>query len=278
MLISGSIGITILENNNKIIILLADDHSNTVYCDNNSLDYHIDIKDFLKKELDNEQQILLEEIPRDGFNLQELWPNSPHTQNLKNLFLNNKEINGIDIRPYLLPFSWDNLEIDSTPELSEYSIIKYISKLNDFFKLEGDFYNNIFYPIMKKVIIYNNGLGKNLIHIKDKFIKLRKEIYQLDKPIKYYFNNKRYILEEISNICDEIMEFNTLLNVFTTNKKSIIHAGLFHSFNMLTWLINSYNFKVLYKNGINQFPPNESRNDIKACVYVPINVPSNNKS
>ena len=31
MLISGNIGITILENNNKIIILLADDHSNTKY-------------------------------------------------------------------------------------------------------------------------------------------------------------------------------------------------------------------------------------------------------
>ena len=159
MLISGNIGITILENNNKIIILLADDHSNTKYCDSNSLDYHIDIKDFLKKALDSEQQILLEEIPRDGFNLQELWPNSPHTQNLKTLFLDNIDINGIDIRPYLIPFSWENLETDTSPELRNYSIIKYINKLNEFFKLEGNFYNKIFYPIMKKVIIYNNGLG-----------------------------------------------------------------------------------------------------------------------
>ena len=278
MLISGNIGITILENNNKIIILLADDHSNTKYCDSSSLDYHINIEDFLKKALDSEQQILLEEIPRDGFNLQELWPNSPHTQNLKTLFLDNIDINGIDIRPYLIPFSWENLETDTSPELRNYSIIKYINKLNEFFKLEGNFYNKIFYPIMKKVIIYNNGLGKNLIHIKNKFIRLRKEIYQLDKPISYYFDNKKYILEEISNICDEIMEFNTLLNVFTTNKKSIIHTGLFHSFNILTWLINSYNFNVIYKNGINQFPPNKSSNDIKACVYIPINISSNNMS
>jgi hypothetical protein len=278
MLISGNIGITILENNNKIIILLADDHSNTKYCDSNTLDYHIDIKDFLKKALDSEHQILLEEIPRDGFNLQELWPKSPHTQNLKTLFLDNIDINGIDIRPYLIPFSWENLETDTSPELRNYSIIKYINKLNEFFKLEGNFYNKIFYPIMKKVIIYNNGLGKNLIHIKNKFIRLRKEIYQLDKPISYYFDNKKYILEEISNICDEIMEFNTLLNVFTTNKKSIIHTGLFHSFNILTWLLNSYNFNVIYKNGINQFPPNKSSNDIKACVYIPINISSNNMS
>ena len=278
MEISGSIGVTILKNKDKVIILLADDHSNSSYCEDNGFKNHKNIKEYLQTELDKGSQILLEEVPRDGFELQELWPESPHTQSLKHFFLQDNNVTGIDIRPYLIPFSWENLETDTSPELRNYSIIKYINKLNEFFKLKGDFYNKIFYPIMKKVIIYNNGLGKNLIHIKNKFIRLRKEIYQLDKPISYYFDNKKYILEEISNICDEIMEFNTLLNVFTTNKKSIIHTGLFHSFNILTWLLNSYNFNVIYKNGINQFPPNKSSNDIKACVYIPINISSNNMS
>ena len=38
MEISGSIGITILKNKDKIIILLADDHSNSSYCDNIGMD------------------------------------------------------------------------------------------------------------------------------------------------------------------------------------------------------------------------------------------------
>ena len=32
--ISGSIGVTILKKDNKIVIVLADDHSNKIYCNN----------------------------------------------------------------------------------------------------------------------------------------------------------------------------------------------------------------------------------------------------
>jgi len=85
MLISGSIGIIIFKKRNKIIYLLSDDHSNKVYCSNNGLE-HKDIDDFLKDELEEGSQILLEEVPRDGFSLKELWPDSPHTQSLKDLF------------------------------------------------------------------------------------------------------------------------------------------------------------------------------------------------
>ena len=86
MLISGSIGITLLKKNNKIIVLLADDHSNSSYCDNKGLDKHQDIKNYLEKELKKENKILLEEVPRDGFELEELWPESEHTQDLKTYF------------------------------------------------------------------------------------------------------------------------------------------------------------------------------------------------
>ena len=51
MQISGSIGVTILKNNDKIIILLADDHSNSSYCDNEGFKNHQSIKDYLEKEL-----------------------------------------------------------------------------------------------------------------------------------------------------------------------------------------------------------------------------------
>lgn len=266
MFISGSIGITILKNNEKILILLADDHSNDTYCINNLKD-HLDITNFLKKELKEGNQILLEEVPRDGFNLEELWPNSPHTQSLKDFFLNEDKIVGIDIRPYLIPFSWDILDIDNN--LMNFSIDKYIEQLNDFFHLKGDFYNKIFNPTIKKIIIKNEGLGKHLLYLKNKFIDIKKEIGNENKNINYYFENNKDILEDISNLCDEIMDFNTLLNIFTSNKKTIIHAGLYHSNNMLKWLINSYNFKVIYKNGINQLSPGIASKNYSSCIYLP---------
>ena len=49
------------------------------------------------------------------------------------------------------------------------------------------------------------------------------------------------------------MEFGTLLKAFTSKNKSIIHAGLFHSHNMLNWLTNDYNFTVVYQNGMNDY-------------------------
>ena len=266
MFISGSIGITMLRNNKKILFLLADDHSNDTYCINNLKD-HIDVTQFLKKELEDGTQILLEEVPRDGFDLEELWPDSPHTQSLKNFFLNEDKIIGIDIRPYLVPFSSDILNIEN--DLMNLSIHKYIEQLNDFFHLKGVFYTKIFHPTIKKIIIQNKGLGKHLQHLKDKFSDIKKKIGSEDKDMNYYYENNKYILEDISNLCDEIMDFNTLLNMFTSNKKSIIHAGLYHSNNMLKWLITSYNFKVIYKNGINQFPPDNISKEYASCIYLP---------
>lgn len=267
MLISGSIGITILEKDNKIIILMADDHSNTTYCNNNGMENHKEIKNYLEDELKNNNQILLEEIPRDGFKLQELWPESPHTQDLKNLFLDNKEITGIDIRPYLVPFSWDVLEIDK--KMINFLMVEYISKICDFFKLKGDFYNKLFHPLMKKVIVMNKGLGRNLNYLKKKFNAIKSKVIKDNKTIGYYFNNEKGFLMEFSNLCDEIMELYTILNSLTTEKKSIIHAGLFHAHNMLKWLIYSYDFKVIYKNGIIEYQPKLDSKNVSACIYLP---------
>ena len=66
MFISGSIGVTILKKKNKIIIILADDHSNSSYCDNNSKN-HTSIKEYLEQELNTGDQILLEEGSKRWF-------------------------------------------------------------------------------------------------------------------------------------------------------------------------------------------------------------------
>lgn len=271
MLVSGSIGVTVLEKNNKIIILLADDHSNKIYCNSviKKLDNenHINIKDFLKDVLYKGNQILLEEIPRDNFELEELWPDSPHTQDLKNLFLSESKITGIDIRPYLIPFSWEIA--DTEKNLGNMSIKEYLSNLEDFFNLRGKFYNKIFYPTLKLIKVHNKGLGKNILFLKKKYVSLKKEIEGNNQNVAFYLKNKKYILENISILCDEIMEFNTILNAFINDKKSIIHAGLFHSNNILKLLLNLYNFKVIYKNGVNNFPPKLSQSQIPSCIFLP---------
>lgn len=266
MQISGSIGVTILKNNDKIIILLADDHSNSSYCDNEGFKNHQSIKDYLEKELNDGNQILLEEVPRDGFELQELWPESPHTQSLKNFFLEDNNVTGIDIRPYLVPFSLDIIDSDS--RFGKIMAIDYINKLNEFFNLSGKYYDNIFKDCVEKVIIKNSGLGKNLQFIVNKFNKIKKRILEENKNMEYYNTNEKNFLEEISKLCDEIMEFNTILRAFSSRDKSIIHAGLFHSHNMLEWLKNEYSFDIIYENGLNDYKK-FSTQKYNSCVKLP---------
>lgn len=271
MFISGSIGVSIYKNEDKIIVLLADDHSNKIYCNSVIKDIekneHLDIKKYLKKSIGDGDQILLEEVPRDNFDLEELWPDSPHTQDLKNLFLSEDKITGIDIRPYLIPFSWE-IVYDNV-KLSKITIDEYLQNLKDFFNFKGDFYEKVFHPTIKEVKIDNKGLGKNLQNLKLKFIKLIESIKNKDTPLIYFINNDQKILDEISGLCDDIMEFNTLLTCFTNKKKSIIHTGLYHSNNINNLLLNLYNFKVIYNNGVNKFPPSEKKSDITSCVYLP---------
>lgn len=270
MLLSGSIGITILKKDNKIIILLADDHSSKTYCHNVGVDInptnHINIKNFLKKELHSGNQILLEEVERDNFELEELWPGSPHTQDLKNLFLTEDNITGIDIRPYLVPFSWEIVETDE--RLGNMSIKEYLSNLDQFFRLKGTFYDKVFYPIIEKVKIYNRGNELNLKYIKLRYLKIKKDTIDNNKLI-YYYKNKKEVLLDISQLCDEIMELYTLINTFTNDNKSIIHTGLYHSTNILKWLMEIYKFKVIYKNGVNNLNNFTSTTDLPSCIYLP---------
>ena len=266
MLISGSIGIIILKKHKKIIYLLSDDHSNKVYCSNNGSE-HKDIDDFLKNELDEGSQILLEEVPRDGFNLQELWPDSPHTQSLKDLFLNTENINGVDIRPYLIQFSWDILDVEkANSPLGNVKISFYLNHINNFFECRGKFYNTIFKPAYDSIKIKNSGLGKHLRDIRDRYRELKEEIKD-DKELINYYENKKSVLYKIDRICDMIMEFYTLLLAFTTEKKSYIHAGLFHSNNILHYLVGEYNFEVKYSHGTITFPPPNKK--VNSCILLP---------
>ena len=281
--ISGSIGVTILKKDNKIVIVLADDHSNKIYCKNiiKNLDKgdHIEIKDLLKDETRLKNQVLLEEIPRkhnSNLDLEELWPDSPHTQDLKNLFLSNDKITGVDVRPYLVPFSWEILESESKYNdflQMNFTLKDYLKNLFDFFNLEGLFYEKLFRPVYIQITIKNNGLGAHLKSLKKNFLKLGKKIgNKLSEPITYFFDNEVSILQDVSILCDDIMEFLIIMNIFINEKRSLIHTGLYHSDKILRYLKSLYGFEMIYENGLNNFLDIEKiKKDSKypSCIYLP---------
>lgn len=268
MYISGGIGISILKKDNKIILLIADDHSNKIYCNSSikKLDSsnHINIKDFLSNEIRIGTDVLLEEVPREETILEELWPNSPHTQSLKDLFLSNDKVNPLDIRVYLLPFSWELIEEDK--KLGNFLLIDYLNLLTQFFNLKGKFYQNIFEPTYKLLLLENKGLGNSLLNLKKRFNVILEFAKSNNKPLSYFFNNNKTVLEQIYDLVDTIMEFYVILNCLTHNKKSIVHTGLYHSSRILNQLENIYGFKVIYKNGQNDM---NITKELKSCIYVP---------
>jgi hypothetical protein len=175
--IYGAVGYTYLESscvtNPKKILILSDIHSKLKYCNN-----FINISEWFSKNM-NKINILLEEVSREDFNLGELWSESDHTIELKNLFLNNqKNISDIDIRPYLIPFSWE-IEIKENDDIFLY---KYLENLNEFLYFKK-------YKIYKKIdnvykskYLKNSPLGIHFNVIKNKF----KEFLNNNAPLLNY--------------------------------------------------------------------------------------------
>ena len=132
--LNGSIGYTLLIKNKIKILILADMHSNLPYCKTDG----IFISDWFKNKYNS--KILLEEVPRVGPQLKELWPSSPHTQKLKEEYIKNSHIiQGVDIRPLLIPFSW---ELASDEDTHSLKLKEYLELINLFFTLKLDFIKN----------------------------------------------------------------------------------------------------------------------------------------
>jgi len=274
--ISGSIGYIHLKNDNNHILLLSDNHSSTNYC-------KIDNSQFISEWLlTKNSKVLLEEVPRiKGSELLELWSSKQHTQKLKDLYLNNKQIEGIDIRPLLIPFNLDifkinNINNEYIEEIKNTYIINYLESLDSFFELKhkyfieniGNMYTNI----------NNEQLNKNFLKLKKRFIYLKKQ----------YDNNLLVINinEEFKNNLDEllssIMEWYSIAKIFYNNEfginKFIIHAGLFHTTNLNNILIGSYGYEQEKSYGvidINEIKDDgDGNDDDENCLKIPFSVNS----
>ena len=274
--IYGTIGYTILKNinfNNKIIIL-ADMHDTLPNCTNQT-----SISDWFKTKFKS-SKILLEEVSREDLKLEELWSNSPHTQELKKLFINNPQlIHAIDIRPQLIPFSWELI----TKIENDISLKNYINDIDKFFCLKLTYF-------IKKIANYNKNkqyktkLLKYFIIIKKKYgIFIQKYKNYINYTIKQIYLKKLEILYQLNNILDEIMEWYICANIILNESQPIIlHTGLIHSEKVIKWLITHYNYITVYKYGINSidkitfekkqsFFPNELPN-MSGCIQLPMDI------
>jgi len=275
--ISGSIGYIHLKNDNNHILLLSDNHSSEKYC-------NIDNSTFISKWLltknsKENSKVLLEEVPREeGSELFELWSSKQHTQQLKKLYLNqkinDKQIEGIDIRPLLIPFNLDIFKIDNIDKeyikkIKNTYINDYLESLNNFFELEHKYFieniGNVYTDIN------NEQLNNHFLELKKKFIYLKKQYHNnfLVININEEFKNK------LDELLSSIMEWYTIAKIFYNNKldinKFIIHAGLFHTTNLNKILIDLYGYEKINSNGIIDIDKIKDDNDVDDdnCLKIP---------
>jgi hypothetical protein len=265
--INGSIGYTVLIKDNIKILVLADMHSELPYCEKDG----IFISDWLKNKF--KSKILLEEVPRVGPKLKELWPSSPHTQKLKEEYLKNSHIiQGVDIRPFLIPFSWELAFDKDTPVIN---LKQYLTLINIFFNLKLDLLRKDLKDVYTKEFLKKTKLGEHYLELKRKvknYIKRNKKFLQTN--IKDLLKENEYLLEQINDLISDIMEWYMISKIFqglSENKTSfIIHAGLAHTTNLINLLKIKYGYKILEEFG------NTDLNNITientGCLQLPIDI------
>jgi hypothetical protein len=263
MNVYGSVGYTILKNpkTKHKIIIFADMHDTLPKCNNK-----IDISDWIKKKF-KKSYILLEEVPRAEMELEELWL-SEHTQQLKNLFLNNHDkVIGVDVRLSLIPYSWET--IGTIKELDDFRFSSFIKDIDQFFcltqsQMKKDWKH---YDYTK---IHNTLLGKHFVQIKEKYynyLMLHKDHLQ-QNIFKIHKENKE-MLEKLNNILNDIMEWTICALIYNNqNRPIVLHAGLYHTEKVIEWLTNNYNYTIITEHGVNKMSESDSSSIIHGCVNV----------
>lgn len=266
--LNGSIGYTLLIKNNIKILILADNHSTLPYCKTDS----IFISDWFKNKYNS--RILLEEVPRVGHDLHELWPSSLHTQKLKELYIKNSHIiHGIDIRPFLIPFSWEFASEEDSPNII---LREYFKLLNFFFTLKLDFIKKELKYIYSKEFLKKKKIGKHFLILKRICILLiKKNKIYLDKYIKDLVKYNKLLFNQINYILSDVMEWYIIAKIYEgiDEKKTsfIIHAGLIHTSNIIHLLTNFYNYKIVNDFGTTKNIDNLNM-ESNGCLHLPIDI------
>lgn len=267
--LNGSIGYTFLVNQNIKILILSDMHSELPYCEKNG----VFISEWFKKKY--KSKILLEEVPRSLATLKELWPSSIHTQKLKEVYLNNSNIiQGLDIRPELIPFS---LELAFDKEAPSVNLKEYLNLMDLFFTLKLKFIQDNLNYIYTTNFLKTNNLGQHYINLKKKvkhFVKKYKN--QLNKNIKDLIKNDDIFLNQTNDLTSEIMEWYSIAKIIQGINKNItsfiLHAGLAHTTNIIKLLKLYYGYTIKEEFGITDMDHLNLNKVITGCLPLPSHI------
>ena len=269
MLIYGSVGYTLLEKDNKKVLIFADIHDGVSYCNNPSTS----ISELFKN---RKNKILLEEAIQEEVKLKDLWPNSKHTQELKKLYYQNSDkIIPVDIRPLLVPFSWEL--IDTSKHLGEeFKFDMYLKNIYFFLTKRGKLYKKYVSTKLDLIKDYNTNRTLNIHFSEIKnffhgFIKKKKGPFYKQKMI-YIKNHHIDLLYDVNNIMSMIMEWYVILLIFTNDTESVVHVGLAHSNKINELLEKVYGFKKLDQKGINILEQIYNVETPSACILLPKDV------
>tara|TARA_B100000768_G_C11283413_1_gene380202 strand:- start:3478 stop:4293 length:816 start_codon:yes stop_codon:yes gene_type:complete len=264
--LSGAIGITILSKNMndkiKKIYIFADNHNKDKYCSYNFSTGN-NIKKFLDKKISKSNQILLEEVERiESQELKELWSENKHTVELKNLYLNNpNKIIPIDIRQYLYIVSWELL--DSSEERDKnITLSNYLQNFEKFFNLE-----DVIPPLKNKlgnIKFKKTGISNYFKNLKNIFTKIKTNKI-LDQKIIELKKKNQGILKSIDDLASKIMDWYTIVCIFNTYNPTYLHAGLYHTSNIINLLVNDFQFNIYYKYGDTNI---DSITDSDSCIEI----------
>ena len=266
MSINGSIGYIYLTHEQNKILILSDNHSKLPYCNNENSQF---ISDWLNHK--SKSKILLEEVPRTDTILKELWPSSEHTQKLKELYLTSKVIDGIDIRPFLIPFSWELLDDPKmSKELKILTLYQYFKFIALFYTLKHSYMIENLNKVYKKDYLESSLLGKHFIKIKNKtkqFIKDNRLLFT--EPLYKLIKTHQYLFEMINDLISDIMEWYTIAKIFNSSgyNNFIIHAGLVHTSNINLILQQEYNYKIVDFDGLINL--RDGDNYTNGCLKLP---------
>lgn len=270
MNISGATGYTILFNKklNKKILLFSDIHDEVNYCKN--INNFINIDKFLSTKMHTGQVLLEETVHHPSLNLVDLWPNAKHTQDLK-ILLNNypSKIIPVDIRPLLIPFSWQFIEGNDI--YKNITLEKYLSLFTKFFNKKGLVWDKYIFSYLEFI---HPNIQEKLIKIHFEQLKddFNKKLSKFRNNIlgDIYKNDYDY-LQNIDIINSYIMEWYILILIFSDYRDSIIHTGLSHSHNIIRLLKESYGFNILEQKGLNDITKFNDNIIVDACIINPYN-------
>jgi hypothetical protein len=145
----------------------------------------------------------------------------------------------------------------------------YLLGINNFFKL-ADTYLLARLKNYSQIKLENTKLGSHFLKIKKKLFNFLNENYSvLDWYIYDINQNHTNIMEGINDILNDIMEWYICAKIELKKPRPIIiHAGLFHTDNVIKWLSSHYNYNIIKDEGINSMEESETATSINGCVNI----------